>query len=264
MERDYYTLEQASEISGYTYDDLIHFGGKGDLSICLLAGNFQVIASYHPPSKSKFGECREATLLPKDNRLLMKIDKRSLFHFESRNFNPDTEVFLEGEYRFKDGDLISSTSYRMRFIGKEPILYRDGVPVYEPVMYKDCRLVITNGELKWFIEKMRAKHSDKIIGLADTKSQVNNDFEYSGLLNLPKNKDEWVRVIDDMVRSYFDINKKLPDKSQAWAQLCSNQIKGYNIEISEDRCELCLKILGFDPLPKTAFEKRWDRYTKTK
>ncbi len=39
MEREYYTLEQAANIRGCTYDDIIHYGATEKLKICVLAGS---------------------------------------------------------------------------------------------------------------------------------------------------------------------------------------------------------------------------------
>jgi hypothetical protein len=98
------------------------------------------------------------------------------------------------------------------------------------------------------------------------KNSNANEFKYSGLLpGTPKGEEAWARVIDDMARSYFDIKKRLPTKSQAWVELCSNQPEENNISTGKGRGgEDCLIMPGNKPLSKGAFKKRWDRYNKPK
>jgi hypothetical protein len=95
-----------------------------------------------------------------------------------------------------------------------------------------------------------------------TPSINNNDFEFSGWLNIPKKVDDWVRAIDDMVREFHKQNGKRPNEVQAWGQLWTSPPVGYSITTNTDKGkEDCLNMPSVSPLSKSAFIKRWKKYT---
>ena len=90
----------------------------------------------------------------------------------------------------------------------------------------------------------------------------NNDFEFSGLLIIPKKVDDWVRAIDDMVREFHKQNGKRPNEVQAWGQLWTSPPVGYPITTNTDKGkEDCLNMPSVSPLSKSAFIRRWKKYT---
>ncbi|MDI1292661.1 MAG: hypothetical protein PSV18_07935 [Methylobacter sp.] len=87
-----------------------------------------------------------------------------------------------------------------------------------------------------------------------------NDFEFSGLLNIPAKIDDWFTVIDDMTRTFHKDNERVPNEPQAWAQLWTSPPSGYGITIRG----VCLGMPGVNPLSRGAFKKRWKSYTTKK
>jgi hypothetical protein len=90
---------------------------------------------------------------------------------------------------------------------------------------------------------------------------LNNDVGFSGLLHIPQKVDDWFGIIDDMTRDYHGKNKKIPTKTKAWVQMSTSQVKDYSISIITLSGEDCLSIVGLSPLSKSAFYKRWVKYT---
>lgn len=86
-----------------------------------------------------------------------------------------------------------------------------------------------------------------------------NDFEWSGLLKIPNNAGNWGFAIDDMTRNFYQKNSRLPNKAEAWGQLCTNPPHGYSITVGTDKR---LYMPAADPLTKRAFNDRWKRYTE--
>ncbi len=92
-----------------------------------------------------------------------------------------------------------------------------------------------------------------------------NDFEFSGLLNIPAKIDDWFRVIDDMTRTFYKDNEKVPNEPQAWARLWTSPPSGYGITTGKDRRgKDCLNMPGCNPLARAAFKKRWGGYAGNK
>ncbi|MDP2201775.1 MAG: hypothetical protein Q8K07_07135 [Methylicorpusculum sp.] len=90
------------------------------------------------------------------------------------------------------------------------------------------------------------------------------DIAPSNLLNAPSRQDDWFDLIVDMTKSYFAEFGSLPNEAQAWGRLWTNPPTGYAIETGMDKGEDCLKIPGKNPLSKSAFLKRWKKYTADK
>ncbi|MBL1265728.1 hypothetical protein [Candidatus Methylomicrobium oryzae] len=88
-----------------------------------------------------------------------------------------------------------------------------------------------------------------------------NDIADSGLLNEPSRKDDWFQVIDDMTRAFHTDFKILPNEVQAWGKLCEKPPAGYEITTSTCNGEDYLKMPGAPLLSRTAFAKRWAKYT---
>ena len=91
-----------------------------------------------------------------------------------------------------------------------------------------------------------------------------NELDLSGLLNAPAKQDDWFNVIDDMTKSYFREYGKIPNCTQAWGWLSADGLEGYCITAGTDRGEKCLIMPGVNPLSKSAFSKRWEKYTANK
>lgn len=91
-----------------------------------------------------------------------------------------------------------------------------------------------------------------------------NDIEYSGLLNIPSKIDSWFQVIDDMTRAFYRQYTKIPNETQAWGQLWETPPEGYKITTGTDKGEDCLNMPGVSNLSKSAFSKRWAKYTADK
>lgn len=102
--------------------------------------------------------------------------------------------------------------------------------------------------------------------LASAKAiQANcNEFEFSGLLNIPGKIDNWFRAIDDMTKAFFNEHEKLPNETQAWVEFWTSPPDGYKITTGKDKGEDCLLMPGFGLLSKSAFDKRWKNYTTNK
>ncbi len=86
-------------------------------------------------------------------------------------------------------------------------------------------------------------------------------FKSSGLLKNLRKKDEWFYVIDDMTREFYDEFQKLPNFPQAWGALCLNPPKSYVISKGKHLNEDCIFMCDSKPLSKSAFNKRWTKYT---
>jgi hypothetical protein len=91
-----------------------------------------------------------------------------------------------------------------------------------------------------------------------------NDIGHSNLLNIPAKIDGWFEAIDDMTRAFYNQYKKMPNVTQAWAQLSGTPPDGYNITTGEDKGEDCLNMPGSKPLSISGFKKRWGSYTTNK
>lgn len=92
-------------------------------------------------------------------------------------------------------------------------------------------------------------------------NQFDNEFKFSGLLNMPSSIDYWFEVIDVMTKDYYlQLNNSMPTKAQAWVRLCENPPTGYGITASQDN--LSLTMIGIvKPFTKIAFGRRWNKYT---
>ena len=92
-------------------------------------------------------------------------------------------------------------------------------------------------------------------------NQFDNEFKFSGLLNMPRGKDDWFEVIDAMTKDYYlQLNNSMPTKAQAWARLCENPPTGYGITANKDN--LSITMIGIvKPFNKRSFDRRWAKYT---
>jgi len=91
-----------------------------------------------------------------------------------------------------------------------------------------------------------------------------NEFEFSGLLNIPGKVDAWFRAIDDMTRNFQIQSSVIPNETQAWVSLMTAPPPGYEITTGMDKGEDCLLMPGEKPLSKSAFSKRWKKYSAIK
>lgn len=92
----------------------------------------------------------------------------------------------------------------------------------------------------------------------ETKSDLNN------LLKAPSTRqNDWAEVINEMANRYNVKHGELPTQAQAWSLLCTQPPTGYVIKTGKDKGEVCLMMEGCEKsLSKSAFNKRWRRYTK--
>jgi hypothetical protein len=97
-----------------------------------------------------------------------------------------------------------------------------------------------------------------------TTVHIYNNIESPSHLNAPSRKDDWFLVINDMTNVFFGKYQKLPNDAQAWGQLTTVKLEGYVITTDKDRGEDCLNMPGTTPLNKSAFSKRWAKYTANK
>ena len=92
-----------------------------------------------------------------------------------------------------------------------------------------------------------------------------NDIALTHLLTAPQRQDDWFDVISDMTNTFYAQHGKVPNKSQAWAQLSINPPSGYEIKNGKDKGgENCLTMPGKKSLSQSGFNTRWEKYTKTK
>lgn len=96
------------------------------------------------------------------------------------------------------------------------------------------------------------------------KQSNNNEFEFSGLLNIPGKVDAWFRAIDDMTRNFQIQSAVIPNETQAWVSLMKAPPTGYEITTGMDKGEDCLLMPGEKLLSKSAFSKRWKKYSAIK
>ncbi|PPC90452.1 MAG: hypothetical protein CTY34_07670 [Methylobacter sp.] len=90
-----------------------------------------------------------------------------------------------------------------------------------------------------------------------------NCLKPSGLLSLPSRQDDWVSVIDDTVKVLHDEMSKMPNEVQVWGRMATNPPQGYKVTSGKDKGDHCLNITGIDPLSRSAFSKRWKKYTSS-
>lgn len=92
----------------------------------------------------------------------------------------------------------------------------------------------------------------------ETKSDLNT------LLNVLTRQDDWFEVINEMTNQFYAENGAIPTQAQAWSLLCTTPPADYAITTSKDKGgEVCLMMEGCEKsLSKSAFNKRWKRYTK--
>ncbi len=96
------------------------------------------------------------------------------------------------------------------------------------------------------------------------KPNVNN-MSISDLLNVPERQDDWWHAISEATRDFYKEFRKLPSTSQLWGQLHQKPPHGYMITSGKDKGEDCLCMPGVNkPLSRSAFNKRWDKYTANK
>ena len=105
-----------------------------------------------------------------------------------------------------------------------------------------------------------AVHAEK----KTTTVHLYNDVDSVSYLNAPLRKDSWFLVIDDMTKVFFSKHQNLPNDAQAWVQLTTVKLDGYEIKTGEDTGEACLFMNGVKPLSRSAFNKRWKKYTANK
>ena len=97
-----------------------------------------------------------------------------------------------------------------------------------------------------------------------TTVHLYNDVDSQSYLNAPLRTNDWFIVIDEMTKVFFSKHQKLPNPAQAWVQLTTVKLDGYEIKTGEDTGEPCLIMPGVKNLSRSAFNKRWGNYTANK
>jgi len=68
-----------------------------------------------------------------------------------------------------------------------------------------------------------------------------------------------------MTRAFYSENNCIPNEHQAWIRLYKTPPDNYGIESGKDKGgEDCLTMPTENPLSKSAFTKRWNKYTANK
>lgn len=99
---------------------------------------------------------------------------------------------------------------------------------------------------------------------SENTNEDKNEIAQTSLLKKPKRQDDWFEVINDMVNEYYSENKAIPSSTQAWNRLASSPPKGYSIkEEKRPKVESILTMPGFKNLGREAFNKRYEKYTKS-
>jgi len=87
-----------------------------------------------------------------------------------------------------------------------------------------------------------------------------NEFAFSGLLHIPSGNDDWFEVIDVMTKAFYEKNKAMPTKAQAWAQLCTNPPDDYAVTFDKNKDGLIMPEIT-KAFKKRSFDRRWAKYT---
>lgn len=77
----------------------------------------------------------------------------------------------------------------------------------------------------------------------------------------PSRQDTWYEVIESAVKSYLGEYEQMPTKAQVWQRLCETPPHGYSVKTGKDKGEPCLCMTTEKPLSRSAFYKRWEKYT---
>lgn len=171
-------------------------------------------------------------------------------------------------YRFVE--FIKTTALEIIDVDGLPSATRDAYEAYLKQIGKwpaDSNLASWWNELQPHEEAMASAGAGGKGGTEQTISKViqsnKNEFEFSGLLNIPSKVDAWFRVIDDMTRNFHTKHKAIPNETKAWISLWTEPPAGYAITTGKDKGEDCLMMPGVRPLGKRSFDERWKKYTST-
>lgn len=97
------------------------------------------------------------------------------------------------------------------------------------------------------------------------ETEVRETFKSSELLNEPQKKDDWFYAIDDMTKEYYEKFEKIPaNATQAWILMRTSPPKNYGITSGNHLDEESIFMNESHPLCKSAFIKRWKKYTSKK
>lgn len=97
-----------------------------------------------------------------------------------------------------------------------------------------------------------------------TTKRNRNEFEITNLLNAPERLDDWFEAISDMAEAFYKEFGSLPNEPQAWGRLSTMPPEGYSIKPGTNNGMDNLEMPGTAPLTKSAFSRRWKKYTANK
>jgi hypothetical protein len=104
-----------------------------------------------------------------------------------------------------------------------------------------------------------------IVESASNENDTNtpNQTKHIGLTGWksPSRQDTWYEVIESTVKNYLGEYGQMPTKAQAWQRLCETPPHGYTVNTGMDKGEPCLCMPTENPLSRSAFYKRWAKYT---
>ena len=162
--REYFALEKGKELHGYSYDDLIHYGGKGDLAIDVLTAKFDVQVRETVWETAHWGYCKDLEGCNSPCRL--RVAKECLAEFEAGDENKP--VRLERTYFEREGKQIS-LSYELRYkdhcyipiedvfdmAAHHGLAFEDLIP--PRVLLSECVMAIGTDEFVRFMESKGEK-----------------------------------------------------------------------------------------------------------
>lgn len=237
IEREYYSINEASEIICCSVADLVHLATKGKVK-------FIVLTSGLPAQRIRQNIIEEKQPYEYINEKFCYVSQDNVAVFEANHSNDDlyitwvyTDDDLEHGWGLHASSVIPMTHESLYMLTADIDVLMDGVAIVSPALINHA-----GTEPKPF-------------------NQNSNSTDFSGLLNNPNKKDYWFRVIDDMTRGFHTKFGKIPNLTQAWVGLWENPPEGYEITTGKHLDEDCLFMSSEKPLSKKNFTERWRKYT---
>ena len=124
-------------------------------------------------------------------------------------------------------------------------------------------------EPKIFINWAHSKEyeiPEPLLHLLDEVEESGSKKTFSELFpNFPERQDEWHGSIKEMIYKFKKEYGQFPNKNQAWSYIWKNPPGKYGITTGKDIYKEVTLLMGGKCLSKSAFNKRWDRWSgKTK
>ena len=243
IEREYYSINEASEIICCSVADLVHLATKGEVK-------FIVLTSGLPAQRIRQNIIEEKQPYEYINEKFCYVSQDNVAVFEANHSNDDLYI----TWVYTDDDLEHGWGLHASSV----------IPMTHESLYMltaDINALLSDHpEIDDGRQQVNIDAGDAGTGTKPL-NQFDNEFQFSGLLNLPDTKDDWVEVIDAMTKEYYlEFNNSMPTEAQAWVRLCENPPTGYGITANKDN--LSITMIGIvKPLNKRAFNRRWAKYT---